>query len=379
MRNCNKSIHLHLAVFAVCSYMSTKFTQNCNNCKLHELHLKYRPMTEYRFTLQKYRRGTKLTCPKCGRKQCFVKYFDTVGQVVFPDYVGRCDHEHSCQYHYKPSEYFKDNPYLQEEKKIWKPQHMAVPVKPTSYIDREIMRRSLADYERNPLFTFLSGVFGKEETSKLFQLYHVGTSKKWGGATVFWQIDSENKVRTGKIMLYDPATGHRVKEPKSYVSWVHTELGLKDFNMKQCLFGENLLATNPSKAVGIVESEKSALIATYFMPDFTWLATGGMHGCFKAEAMSALKSRAVLLCPDLGAGDIWREKSHLLSSICSKVVLSDRLERFATEEQRKKGLDVADFLLMTDTPLMTLQKMIKRCPQLQVLIDQLQLQLVTSK
>ena len=54
-------------------------------------------MTEYRFTLQKYKRGSKLTCPKCGRKQCFVKYVDTEGQIAFPDYVGRCDHEHSCQ------------------------------------------------------------------------------------------------------------------------------------------------------------------------------------------------------------------------------------------------------------------------------------------
>ena len=69
-------------------------------------------MTEYRFTLQKYKRGSKLTCPKCGRKQCFVKYVDTEGQIVFPDYVGRCDHEHSCQYHYKPSDYFKDNPII---------------------------------------------------------------------------------------------------------------------------------------------------------------------------------------------------------------------------------------------------------------------------
>lgn len=79
-------------------------------------------MMEYRFTLQKYKRGSKLTCPKCGRKQCFVKYVDTEGQIVFPDYVGRCDHEHSCQYHYKPSDYFKDNPVVLEERKSWKSQ-----------------------------------------------------------------------------------------------------------------------------------------------------------------------------------------------------------------------------------------------------------------
>lgn len=102
-------------------------------------------------------------------------------------------------------------------------------------------------------------------------------------------------------MLYDSTTGHRIKEPRSYVSWVHTELNLQDYNLKQCLFGEHLLSDNPTKSVAIVESEKSALIATHYMPEFTWLATGGMHGCFKADAVSALKGRSVMLCPDLGA------------------------------------------------------------------------------
>ena len=51
-------------------------------------------MAEYRFSLQKYKRGSKLSCPKCGKKQCFVKYIDSQGEIIFPDYVGRCDHEH---------------------------------------------------------------------------------------------------------------------------------------------------------------------------------------------------------------------------------------------------------------------------------------------
>ena len=70
------------------------------------------------------------------------------------------------------------------------------------------------------------------------------------------------------------------------------------------------------------------------------------------------------------------EKAQLLSSICSKVVFSDKLEQCATDEQREKGLDIADFLLMADTPMMTLQKMIRRCPGLQTLVDQFQLELV---
>ena len=238
------------------------------------------------------------------------------------------------------------------------------------------MRRSLTNYERNPLYSFLSGVFGTKEVSRIFQLYRVGTSKKWGGSTVFWQIDRQGRVRTGKVMLYDQMTGHRIKEPRSHVSWVHTELGLANFNMKQCFFGEHLLVEYSQKAVAIVESEKSAMVATHFMPDFVWLATGGMHGCFKADTVSVLKNRAVILCPDLGAKEVWLEKAAQLFSICPKVVISELLEQCATDEQWEKGLDIADFLLMNDTPMMALQKMIKRCPSLQTLIEQLQLQLV---
>ena len=338
-------------------------------------------MTEYRFSLQKYKRGTKLLCPNCGKKQCFVKYIDNQGEITFPDYVGRCDHEQSCKYHYTPSGYFKDNPTLIDyDKRSSIKANNPKPClpSPTSFINNELMERSLTNYAMNPLYIYLSGVLGKDETSRIFQLYHVGTSKKWGGSTVYWQIDWQGNVRTGKIMLYDRTTGHRIKEPRSYVSWVHTELNLQEYHLKQCFFGEPLLSKTPTKPVAIVESEKSALIAAHYMPDFIWLATGGMYGCFKADVVSILKGRSIMLCPDLGVKEVWLKKIPLLSSICSKVVLSDSLEQCATDEQRKNGLDIADFLLMVDTPAMILQKMIKRNPNLQTLIDYLHLELVDS-
>ena len=69
-------------------------------------------MSEYRFHLQKYiaGRNTKHTCPQCGRKRCFVRYVDEEGKIELPDYVGRCDHEDSCGYHYTPKDFFRDNP-----------------------------------------------------------------------------------------------------------------------------------------------------------------------------------------------------------------------------------------------------------------------------
>lgn len=136
------------------------------------------------------------------------------------------------------------------------------------------------------------------------------------------------------------------------------------------------MSDNPAKPIAIVESEKSALIATHYMPEFIWLATGGMHGCFKADAVGVLKGRTVMLCPDLGAKEIWQSKMAMLFSVCSKVIMSDTLEQCATDEQRKKGLDIADFLLMTDTPQMILSKMIQRNPALQTLIDELGLELI---
>lgn len=67
-------------------------------------------MSEYRFHLQKYRPGSKTTCPSCGKSRCFVRYIDEQGNICFPENVGKCDRENSCGYHYTPKEYFKDNP-----------------------------------------------------------------------------------------------------------------------------------------------------------------------------------------------------------------------------------------------------------------------------
>ena len=178
-------------------------------------------------------------------------------------------------------------------------------------------------------------------------------------------------------MLYDSATGHRIKEPRAYVSWVHSESHLPDFHLRQCPFGEHLLnRTTTSAPVMLVESEKTAVVMCHFMPDYIWLATGGKNGSFNQEAMSVLRDREVTLIPDLGATERWREKSALLADICKRVVVSDMLERLATDEQRSQGLDIADFFLTVPTQRQILQQMIRRNPALQLLIDELDLELI---
>ena len=351
-------------------------------------------MNGYRFHLQKYRPGSKTACPECGRKSCFTRYIDEAGEISFPDNVGICDHINSCGYHYTPKEYFRDNPAVKErlneqEKNFRTPtaaRPAAIPApeqKPQiSFLPSDWVEQSMRRYDINPLHRYFIRVMGKKDTDRLFRLYRVGTSRMWNGAAVFWQTDRDGNVRAGKIMGYDAETGHRIKEPFNQVSWVHSVRKVPDFRMKQCLFGEHLLsdtsAAMSAKPVAIVESEKTALVAALFIPDFIWLATGGMHGCFNGEAMQVLDGREVILFPDLKATEEWRQRLPMMESFCRRATCSDMLERIATGAQREAGLDIADFLLMEDTPQMILQQMIERHPVLWSLIDAFGLELVDA-
>ena len=188
--------------------------------------------------------------------------------------------------------------------------------------------------------------------------YKVGTSKYWDGATVFWQTDNQNKVRTGKIMLYNSETGKRIKEPYNHVTWVHSVLHKGDYNLKQCFFGEHLLSEDKSRPVALVESEKTALVASYYLPQFLWIASGGKNGCFNANSLSVLAGRTVVLFPDLGATDYWQSKIGLM-------------KRYGIEVQ------MFDYLLKVKPDEAILQQMIKRNPVLKTLIETFGLKLVS--
>ncbi len=103
-----------------------------------------------------------------------------------------------------------------------------------------MFNQSLKAYDRNNFVFFLSRLFDTEIVNELISKYYIGTSKQWNGATIFWQIGDQLKIRTGKIMLYKSETGKRVKEPYSYFSWVHKEINKPDFTLLQCLFGLHL-------------------------------------------------------------------------------------------------------------------------------------------
>ena len=149
-------------------------------------------------------------------------------------------------------------------------------------------------------------------------------------------------------MLYNPDTGKRVKEPFDHITWVHSVLKLVDYNLKQCFFGEHLLIDYPYKPVAIVESEKTAIIASVYLPQFVWLACGSLTN-LNAARCQVLRGRHVVLYPDLNCFEKWSSKGKELSFI-TRFVISDLLELRASETDKLKGLDVADYLVRYNLP-----------------------------
>jgi hypothetical protein len=331
----------------------------------------YFSMGEYRYILQPYKGiNTRYDCPDCGKRKSFSRYLDTETGEHINHSVGMCNRLINCGYHYTPKQYFQDNPGASKSNKIEFLHRYARTrarardeQNPVSFIDTQVFKETLKGYEANHFVTFLISTFGVEVTSQLISRYFIGTSKHWPGATVFWQIDKQGLIRTGKIMLYSPTTGKRVKEPLNCIAWAHGALTQPRFELRQCLFGEHLLKLHPARPVAIVESEKTAVIASAYLPRFNWLAVGSLTE-LKAVKCQVLKARPVILFPDLNGLDKWSDKAKELSNI-TRFNVSDLLERNATEAERKQGLDLADYLIRINYREFIAQEPIKQlshCP-----------------
>ncbi|MBQ5510507.1 MAG: hypothetical protein IIT94_05130, partial [Prevotella sp.] len=113
---------------------------------------------------------------------------------------------------------------------------------------------------------------------------------------------------------------------------------------------EHLLRDSHSsdKTIGIVESEKTSIICSLFLPNLLWLATGSF-GNLQEERMSAVKNCDVILFPDTDkdgyAYGMWSGRAEELNEKGWHIRVSDYLEKTATPEQRLAKVDIADMLI----------------------------------
>lgn len=296
----------------------------------------------YRYVLEKYKgKATRHECPACHTKGKFTRYVDEQGNYL-ANHVGRCDRESACGYHYTPKQYFTDNPSWSSSAPIKIQPQLRQPtppkIKPIDYIPKEYLERSRS-YENN-LFKFLCEFFTADEIMRVADMYHIGSTKE--KAIIFWQIDTEGRIRTGKVMQYNPTTGRR----EGYINWIHSLMKnngclSNDFELGQCLFGEHLLSVEAYKdmPVALVESEKSALICAIAMPQYIWMATGGKSQLNGRAHI--LEGRKVVAFCDADGQEDWKKAVSKFPNIILSNLFKD-----VTEEESKSGYDIADLILI---------------------------------
>lgn len=279
-------------------------------------------MQQLKYKFAKNRNIAK-NCP-CGKDNKNGKFAPYVGA----DRFGFC---HSCGKNFMPINGSIEVP-LAEKK--FDPQ--------TSFHSLELVEKSYLSELPNHFIQFLYSVFTKQEVDDVVTKYFIGTSKKWNGATVFWQIDANEFVHAGKVLLFDAKVGKRQKtaEGKSYINWVHSILKLKNFNLSQCLFGLHQIADSKLSTIALVEGEKSAVIMSLFKPKYIWLGTGSKRG-FKFEMLKPIKDYKIIAFPDKSEYNDWLCKAKELNAIGFNIVVNDWIENTNYPD----GTDLADIYI----------------------------------
>lgn len=163
-------------------------------------------------------------------------------------------------------------------------------VSETRYVDKSEYDGCAAfDLQRCPLFVWMAGLFGKERTEEVWRKYHVTTDGY--GLAVFWYTNKDGKICKDKRIAYKH-DGHRDKDFGG-TSRFRTSQGYRE----RTLFGAHLVRDCAS--VSVVESEKTALLASLFNPNEVFVATGGKNG------VSLFNCLDCKLYPDMDAVEDW--------------------------------------------------------------------------
>lgn len=178
-----------------------------------------------------------------------------------------------------------------------------------NFIEPTIIKRLQG--QRNTFVDFLHTLF--DDSPKLdaaVERYCIGGDSMC--RTIFPNIDQEGRCVGGAVITYLP-NGHRDKGKG--ISNIHSELRRKDKTLPtqgdQVLFGSHLLRLYPTASVGVVESQKSAVILSITYPDMVWLATAGMTN-FNERLLAPIYDRNVVAYPDFNGVQEWTRRAKEL-------------------------------------------------------------------
>jgi hypothetical protein len=330
----------------------------------------YASATQPRYTLPK--RG-KHTCPGC-HKKTFVRYVDTATGDHIPEQYGRCDRQENCGYYLNP---YKDGWAKTQKTPVgWVPPPPK-PKAPLVFIPKSILQATIDNgYDKNVfiqnLLTRVPFPFDQADVMDVAALYKLGTviNGYRAGSVTFPFIDERDNIRTIQTTLFDK-TNHRVKTDFLHAIIENHYKGkgvdcpdwlkgyLNNDGVVSCLFGAHLLSLFPHNRIALVEAPKTAIYGTLYFglpkkdSDLLWLAVYSKD-TLNVNRCKCLAGRTVYLFPDLSKDgktfDQWKTTAGDINSKVAgiKIIVSDILEKLATDEQRAQGEDIADFLIRLD-------------------------------
>ena len=159
-------------------------------------------------------------CFSCGAKGGVVDFLMNYAKMAYPDAIRYLGKKYNIETDGVDIDYTPPPP---------KP---APPPLPTLELPKRIMAGGLLKVEDNTLVKWIrNGInWDPVQRSRIDQVlnhYAIGNSQQ--GMAIFWQMDENGKLRTGKMMKYR-TDGHRDKQTGYNFDWIHSALSRKWVN-----------------------------------------------------------------------------------------------------------------------------------------------------
>lgn len=337
-------------------------------------------------------------CFSCGAKGGVVEFLKMHEHLSFPDAIRYLGKKYSIEtdmndFNYTPPAPRPTPPPLQL---LVLPKHLMA----GTLLESALSQDNLIRWIRNDIRWDSTQ---RKRVEEMIAMYCVGHGKN--GHTIFWQLDEQGRLRTGKMMKYR-TDGHRDKQAKWNFDFIHSTLSkhwdaerremtdeppypfphLYDPSKQEAqvtFFGYHLLNKWKTKGIEqtvcIVESEKTALLMAIAYGNHAcqvWIACGGLEMLTRERLQPMIdQRRRIVLYPDRDGIDKWRIKAEQLH-YDRLVVDATPVTKWWKPEDGEKA-DIADVVIRCINeakPLTTIDEVKAAMPETKELIDKLNLE-----
>lgn len=266
----------------------------------------------------------KGVCPECGQQNKFRYYEDAAGNRL-PESFGKCERTNSCGYHAIPTNEYNT---LITKDLVSQSAEIQVFIKPPSFWIKKFSNWATDLSSNFHQYCRTLGI-----TDEHLVTHGVATDDK-SKKTVFLFRNYEGHIVNAKWFLYADS-GKRIATVDSHS--LKQPSGKSKYEL--CLFGEDLLDKAKDKTVVLVESEKSKVIASFFYPEYDWVACGSNNGLTSEKVAKLFGRKVIWLCDADKAG-------RTNSSIKKLKEFEVKYEVVDLYPDREDGFDIADAIGM---------------------------------